>query len=272
MVWFESPAGFRLSGDDCKQQLGPDVLMKLRLKRLFILIALAAAVLAASVSLSGCTGLNYMPGVSNGYYVWKDAAAKIHIAWTMERKAGEFSGWVSTDGKITEYQQISFGQNDKLTLNSEKNRLDFSAPLTDKDLAKEIVFSVSDYSYLEFELKVNNSYDLGRTHVGEYLANPKEAVFKIGNNYFDNLKKVPFYKKHPYSGLFYKLSKDMLFTMGFVFTLGIIIIEIIRITAVRKKILASGNKRYNYYLFLCYGVLILIGAGIYLFLTRLSFI
>jgi hypothetical protein len=246
--------------------------MKFKLTRLFILIALAAAVLLASVGLSGCTSLNYMPGVSNGYYVWKDAAAKIHIAWTMERKAGEFSGWVGTDGEITEYQQISFGQDDKLTLNAQKNRLDFSAPLTDKDLAKEIVFSVSDYSYLEFELKVNNSYDLGRIHVGEYLANPKEAVFKIGNAYSDNLKKVPFYKKHPFSGLFYKLSKDMLFTLGFVFTLGVIIIEIIRITAIRKKISAHENKKYNYYLFLCYGILMIIGAGIYLFLTRLSFI
>lgn len=246
--------------------------MKLRLTRLLVFAALAVAVLAVSLGLSGCTNLNYMPGVSNGYYVWKDAAAKIHVAWTMERKAGEFSGWVGTDGEITGYQPISFGQDDKLTLNAEKNRLDFSAPLTDQDLAKEIVFSVSGYSYLEFELKVNNGYDLGRTHVGEYLANPKEGVFKIGKDYFEDLKKVPFYKKHPFSGLFYKLSKDMLFTLGFVFTLGIIIIEIIRITAIRKKISAHGNKKYNYYLFLCYGILIIIGAGIYLFLTRLSFI
>lgn len=246
--------------------------MKLRLTRLFVFVALAAAVLFASVALSGCTRLYYMPGVSNGYYVWKDAGAKIHVAWTMERKAAEFSGWVGTDGEITEYQQVSFGQNDKLTLNTEKNRIDFSAPLTDKDLAKEIVFSVTDYSYLEFELKVNNGYDLGRTHVGEYLANPKDAVFKIGKDYFENLKKVPFYKKHPFSGLFYKLSRDILFTLSFVFILGVIIIEIIRITAIRKKILAGGNKKYNYYLFLCYGVLILIGTGIYLFLTRLSFV
>ena len=83
---------------------------------------------------------------------------------------------------------------------------------------------------------------------------------------------MPFYKKHPYSGLFYKLSKDMFFTISFVFILGVIIIEIIRITAIRKKILARANKKYNYYLFLCYGILIIIGAGIYLFLTRLSFI
>ena len=128
--------GFGQKKLDFKQQLELDVLMKLRLTRLFVFVALAAAVLSASVSLSGCTSLNYMPGVSNGYYVWKDAAAKIHVAWTMERKAGEFSGWVGTDGEITEYQQISFGQDDKLTLNAEKNRLDFSAPLTDKDLGQ----------------------------------------------------------------------------------------------------------------------------------------
>jgi len=246
--------------------------MKSRFFRLLIYFALAAAVLFASAGLSGCAGLNYMPGVSNGYYIWKDAASKIHVAWTMERKAGEFSGWIGTDGNITDYQQAGFGQDDKLILNAEKNRLDFSAPLSDKELAKEIVFSVSGYSYLEFELKVNNSYDLGRIHIGEYLANPKDAVFKIGNDYFDNLKKVPFYKKHPYTGLFYKLSTDMLFTMGFVFTLGVITIEIIRITAIRKKISASGNKKYNYYLFLWYGILMIIICGIYLFLTRLSFI
>jgi hypothetical protein len=246
--------------------------MKLRLTRLFIFFTLAAAILLASMALSGCTRLYYMPGVSSGYYIWKDSSAKIHIAWSMERKAAEFSGRVSTDGSIIEYQQINFGQDDKITLNVEKNRIDFSAPLTDKDLAKEIVFSVSGYSYLEFELKENNVYDLERTHVGEYIANPKDAVFKIGKDYFENLKKIPFYKKHPFSGLFYKLSKDMLFTMSFVFILGIIIIEIIRITAIRKKILVHTNKKYNYYLFLCYGALILIWTGIYLFLTRLSFI
>ena len=246
--------------------------MKLRLTRLFIFLTLAAAILFASAALSGCTRLYYMPGVSNGYYIWKDSSAKIHVAWTMERKAGEFSGYVSTDGKITDYQQISFAKDDMATLNVEKNRVDFSAPLTDQDLAKEMVLSVSDYSYLEFELKVNNGYELERTHVGEYLANPKDAVFRIGKDYFENLKKVPFYKKHPFSGLFYKLSRDMLFTLSFVFILGIILIEIIRITAIRKKILADGNKRYNYYLFLCYGILIIIDAGIYLFLTRLSFI
>jgi hypothetical protein len=245
---------------------------KLKFLRLLIYFVLMATAIFASVGLSGCTRLYYMPGVSSGYYVWKDAGAKIHIAWTMERKAGEFSGWIGTDGKVTDYQQVSFGSTDTLTLSAEKNRLDFSAPLTDKDLAKEIVFSVSDYSYLEFELKVNNGYDLGRIHVGEYLANPEDAVFKIGKDYFEDLKKVPFYKKHPYSGLFFKLSKDMLFTLSFVFVLGAIAIEIIRITAIRKKIMACSNKKYNYYLFLCYGILILAGACIYLFLTRLSFI
>jgi len=102
--------------------------------------------------------------------------------------------------------------------------------------------------------------------VGEYLANPETAVFRIGRDYFSTLKNIPFYKKHPWSAFFYKLSADIVFVIFFIFIIGVIVIEIIRISALRK------NKKYNRYLILCYGVLILVIAGIYLFLKGFSFV
>ena len=126
--------------------------------------------------------------------------------------------------------------------------------------------TVTDYSYLEFELKMNKGCDYSRINLGESLNSPEDCNFKIEKGYFDNLKKVPWYQKHPWTGFFYKLSTDILFTLIFIFILGIVAIEIIRITIIRR------NRKYNWYLILLYGVLILVDFGVYLFLTKLSFI
>jgi hypothetical protein len=235
-------------------------------KKSFKLLFLGLLITVVLLSFFGCTKIVFIPGVSNGYYIWKDKLEKIHIAWSMERNKAIFNGWIATDGKIIDYDKIGFSEDDTISLNSEGNKLEFNAPITENELSQEIIIEVKNYSYLEFELKINDGYDLERTHVGEYLANPKSPVFRISRDYFDELRKIPFYRKPPYSGLFYKLSTDIAFTMIFIFILGVIAIEIIRITVIRR------NRKYNWYLILCYGVLILIDFGIYLFLTRLYFV
>ena len=59
----------------------------------------------------------------------------------------------------------------------------------------------------------------------------------------------------PFEGFLRKLAADMRFTMFYLFILGVIVIEIIRITIFRKR------KINNLYLFLCYGILIAIEVG-----------
>lgn len=239
--------------------------------KLGVRVSAIILIIVFSVSLllvggTGCKKVFFIPGASLGYYVWQDKDNNIHIQWSSDRKETSFSGSVYTDGKITELQKNGFEDDDKASLNSQSNKVDFTAKLTPEDYTDEIVLSLDNYSYLEFELKLNGAYDLQRTNLGEFLNSPPSGIFKIGKDYFKDLAKIPWYQKHPWSALFYKLSTDMAFTLIFIFILGIIAQEIIRITILRK------NKKYNWYLFLCYGILILIGIGIYLFLTKLSFI
>lgn len=231
-----------------------------------IILIIVFSVSLLLVGSTGCKKVFFIPGASLGYYVWQDKDNNIHIQWSSDRTENSFSGSVLTDGKITDLKKNGFEDDDKASLNSQSNKVDFTAKLTPQDYTDEIVLSLADYSYLEFELKLNGAYDLQRTNLGEFLNSPPSGIFKIGKDYFKDLVKIPWYQKHPWSALFYKLSADMVFTLIFIFILGIIAIEIIRITHLRK------NKKYNWYLFLCYGILILIGIGIYLFLTKLSFV
>jgi hypothetical protein len=213
-----------------------------------------------------CQGIFFIPGASYGYYIWQDKDKLIHIAWSDERKQINFSGWIATDGKIIDYKKIDIEDEDKITINNDKNKIEFSDSLSENDYSDEIVLNVTNYSYLEFELKINNSYDLARINIGRFLNNPQNGIFRIDKGYFDNLKKVPFYKRHPWSGFFSKLSGDIGFTLFFISILGIVAIELIRITTLRKK------KKNNWYLILFYGVLFAIDLCVYLFLTRFSFI
>ena len=231
--------------------------------KIFIICLLVISILLTGI---GCKVLFFIPGASYGYYVWEDEAGNIHVQWSIDRRESEFSGWIATDGKISNYDLLEWEEEDKIVINDEEKKIEFDAALSEDDYSDEIVIAVTDYSYLEFELKINDGYDLSRTNLGEFLNSPDGGIFKIEKGYFDNLKKVPWYQKHPWSGFFYKLSTDILFTLIFIFILGIVAIEIIRITIIRR------NRKYNWYLILLYGVLILVDFGVYLFLTKLSFI
>jgi len=215
---------------------------------------------------TGCKKVFFIPGASLGYYVWQDEDNNVHIQWSSDRTENSFSGSISTDGKIMDLEKSGFEDDDKASLNSQSDKVDFMAKLTPEDYTDGIVLNMTAYSYLEFELKINDGYDLQRINLGEFLNSPPSVIFRIDKDYFKGLSKIPWYQKHPWSALFYKLSTDMVFTLVFIFILGIIAIEIIRITVLRK------NRKYNWYLFLCYGILILTGIGIYLFLTKLSFV
>lgn len=205
----------------------------------------------------GCTKPFFVPGATLGYYIWEDDSGSVHIAWSADRSDNNFSGNISTDGKMIDYELVGFEEDDIFKINEDKTMLDFEASLSRADFTDEIVLSVDDYNYIEFELKINGTHDLSRTNLGRFLNNPSDKVFKITEGYFDRVSEIPFYERPPFSGFFKKLNADIRFSLFYLFIAGVVAIELIRITVLRKK------KKYNWYLFLCYGVLIAIIASAY---------
>jgi hypothetical protein len=220
--------------------------------------------IALMAGLVSCSGTTFLPGASFGYFIWEDNDSNIHVAWSVDRKETSFTGRVSTDGVIEDYELVGFEESDIFKINESNNSIDFEAALSEDDYSDELVFKGNNYSYIEFELKINDAYDLSRTNIGAFLNNPDQGVFRIDKDYFDKVSDMPIYTRHPLSGFLYKLAKDIRFTVFYLFVFGAIAIEIIRITALRR------NKKYNWYLFLCYGVLVLIILIIYIILKRIT--
>jgi len=223
-----------------------------------ILVFLAALILPL---LSGCRGIFYIPGASYGYYVWEEDS-NIFVEWSADRKDSKFDGRISTDGKITEYKLNEWEEeNDVIKVGEDK--IEFSATLDSEDYFDGFSFTPQDYTYLEFDLKMNDGYDLSRTNVGGFLENPEESVFKIEKGYFDQLKEKPWYNKHPFSEFFSKLFSNKYFTFIYLFILGIIIIEILRVTVLAKR------RRKIIWLVISYTSLILVEICIYFVLKFL---
>ena len=225
-----------------------------------ILIFLAALILPL---LAGCRGIFYIPGASYGYYIWEEDS-DIFVEWSTDRKDSKFDGRISTDGKITEYKLNEWEEeNDVIKIGEDK--IEFSATLDSQDYSDGFSFTLKDYTYLEFDLKINDSYDydLSRINVGGFLENPESNVFRIEENYFDQLRMKPWYQKHPFSEFFSKLFFNKYFTFTYLFILGIIIIEILRITVFisrRRKIIGPV---------ISYAVLILVEICIFFVLKFL---
>jgi len=223
-----------------------------------ILVFLAALILPL---LSGCRGIFYIPGASYGYYIWEEDI-KVFVEWSADRKDSKFDGRISTDGKITEYK-LNEWEEENDVIKVEENKIEFSATLDSEDYSDGFSFTLQDYTYLEFDLRMNDGYDLSRTNVGGFLENPEESVFKVEKGYFDQLKEKPWYNKHPFSEFFSKLFSNKYFTFIYLFILGIIIIEILRVTvfiSIKRKIIGLA---------ISYVVLILVEICIYFILKFL---
>jgi len=223
-----------------------------------ILVFLAALIL---LLLSGCREIFYIPGASYGYYIWEEGS-NICVEWSADRKDSKFDGRILTDGKITEYKLKQWEEeNDVIKVGEDK--IEFSATLSSEDYSDGFSFTPQDYTYLEFDLKMNDGYDLSRTNVGGFLENPEDNVFRIEKGYFDQIYKKSWYKKHPFSEFFSKLFSNKYFTFIYLFILGIIIIEILRVTVLAKR------RRKIIWLVISYTSLILVEICIYFVLKFL---
>ena len=84
-----------------------------------------------------------------------------------------------------------------------------------------------------------------------------DSPFIIEKGDFDDIGSIPWYEKHPLSGFFYKLFANKYFTFVYLFIIGIVVIEIIRITAF------SSRKRKGLYTGISYIALMAIEILIY---------
>lgn len=226
--------------------------------------------------ITGCSRPFYVSGASMGYFLWQSGDGDYHIRWSndWDRNAPndnrrKFSGIISTDGIIVIRNLYQWEDNSESIENAdvikvEKTRLEFEAYTTNHDFEDGIDFSVDKGSYLEFDLKNNDIYDLGRISLGSFANSPTDSIFRLKRNELLYEAKKPFYRKHPFSTFLYKLSYDRLFTNLYFFVMGVVIVEIIRISFLVKS---RNYKRLRY---ISYGLLFLILVITNIILLRYS--
>jgi hypothetical protein len=211
--------------------------------------------------ITGCSGISYIPGASFGYFIWEENGS-VSVEWSAERKDVTFEGTISTDGEITSYR-LKEWEEDSDVISAGKEKISFSAALGSEDYSDGFSFTPENYTYLEFDLRINGEYDLSRTNLGGFLENPEDNVFRVGKNYFSEVEMKPWYQRRPFSEFFYKLFSNKYFTFLYLFLLGVIIIEILRVTVIAPR------KRKLMWIAVLYAALFVIEACIYFILRFL---
>jgi len=202
--------------------------LKIKIVASLVMLALAVFMLV------GCSDIFYIPGASYGYYIWEDDGT-IFVEWSVDRKDTEFSGKITTDGEISSYNLKEWEEDSDIIKAGEKETI-FSSTLDGEDYSDGFNFIPDDYTYLEFDLKINNNYnELSRVNVGGFLENPENGVFRVEKGYFESVRMKPWYQKRPFSEFFYKLFANKYFTFLYLFILGAVIIEILRVTVIAGK-------------------------------------
>jgi hypothetical protein len=226
----------------------------MRKKTVLMAIFLVLAISLAAVIFCGCREVGFIPGASYGYYIWEEGG-RLHIFWSIDRKDASFSGSVSTDGSIDDVEAAAWEDEDAWEIKGDT--LSYESTLDADDYMDGIILDITGYTYIEMDPGINDGHDLSRVHVGAFLNNPEASPFRIGPGYFEEIRKIPWYDRHPFSGLFYKLYANKYFTFAFLSVIGAAAIELLRITAFWKK------KRARLYAGISYIALISLEIAVY---------
>ncbi|MBU2597836.1 MAG: hypothetical protein KKC53_01455 [Actinobacteria bacterium] len=241
-------------------------------------LLLTSLLILIVLMITGCSHPFYVPGASMGYFLWQTEDGNYHLRWSndWDRNAPnnnlrKFSGSIKTDGIITIKNSYQW-EGEKLTkdienvdiIKVEPSRVEFIAYTTNLDFEDGIDFSVDKGTYLEFNLKNNDIYDLGRISLGSFANSPEEEIFRILKDELLYEAKKPFYLKHPFSTFFNKLSYDRVFTNIYLLLMGIIVVELIRVSILLKR------KNYKKLTYISYTLLFLFLIIINIMLLRYS--
>ncbi|MEA2016432.1 MAG: hypothetical protein U9O59_07005 [Actinomycetota bacterium] len=210
---------------------------------------------------TGCSGISYIPGASFGYFIWEEDGG-ISVEWSAERKDVAFEGTISTDGEISSYR-LKEWEEDSDVINAGKEKISFSTTLGSEDYSDGFSFTPINYTYLEFNLRINGEHELSRINLGGFLENPEDNVFRVGENYFIEVEMKPWYQKRPFREFFHKLFSNKYFTFLYLFLMGVVIIEILRVTVIARR------KRKLMWIGISYTALFVIEACIYFILRFL---
>ncbi len=214
------------------------------------------------ILLTGCKMLSFIPGASIGYFLTRSADGTITMEYSTDKKDALFSGSISTDGSFTEITSLRFDDEEVFSLTD--NTASFSARLSQSEFADIMIIKAEGHSYVEFDLRINDGYDLARINIGEFLNNPEGQVFRLDDAYFDSLAQKPWYEKNPFANFFAKLYLNMLFTAMLVVVLGVLIVEILRVTRFRN------NPKKKIYLPISYALVLIAVLLVYLFLRSVT--
>lgn len=212
--------------------------------------------------LAGCKTLSFIPGASIGYFLTRSADGTITMEYSTDKKDDLFSGSISTDGTFTEITSLRFDEEEVFSLTD--NTASFSARLSESEFADIMIIKAEGHSYVEFDLRINDSYDLARINIGEFLNNPESQVFRLDDAYFDSLARKPWYEKNPFANFFAKLYANMVFTVILILILGVLIVEVLRITRFRN------NPKRKIYLPISYVLVLIAVLLVYLFLRSVT--
>jgi hypothetical protein len=221
-------------------------------------IAIICISLLTVMLLAGCKTLSFIPGASIGYFLTRSADGTITMEYSTDKKDALFSGSISTDGSFTEITSLRFDEEEVFTVSD--NTVSFSARLSESEFADIMIIRAQGHSYVEFDLRINDSYDLARVNIGEFLNNPESPVFRLDDAYFTALSRKPWYEKNPFANFFAKLYANMVFTAILIIVLGVLIVEVLRITRFRN------NPRRKIYLPISYALVLIAVLLMYLFL------
>ena len=227
------------------------------IKRYLYILIIIFLLLAIMAGAAACQKVYFMPGASYGYYIWEEDE-KVHIFWSIDRKDSTFSGSIATDGIIKNFESADWEETDSAEVMD--NKISYSSTLSAQDYSDGMIIEIEGHEYIELDLKINDGYDLSRVHLGAFLENPTDSPFRIEKDHFNNVSRMPWYERHPFSGLFQKLFYNKYFTFLFLFIFGAIIIEILRINIFLKK------KRRYLYIGTAYIILICLEIAIYFIL------
>jgi len=228
-------------------------------KKISAFLFTAAILIALSLFLASCSNPFFIRGVSIGYFISQDNEGRIHILWSADKKDNSFTGTIKTDGIFETLQKEEIEEEDSIQFMP--TEITISATLNPQDYYDEIIIKSMDFTYIEFDLKLNGQYDLSRINIGKFINNPSDNTFRLSPDYFEKLGSEPVLNNHPFSEFLRKLYSTRIAFFIYLMALGAIVIEILRITKYNLR------PRKKIFIAISYAALLLIDIGIFVILV-----
>ncbi len=193
------------------------------------------------IIISGCSRPVLIPGTQDRIMIWQEDENlfKVYfstkIAAVRSYEGHVITGNISTDGSI---ESKGYKLNETDYIKNDDNKIDLEIALDNNNYYKGIDLNITEYTYVEFDIKMDDYYRKDITSLGTNINYPEENIIRVNDTYLLNLSNAPFYRKRPVSSLIDKLISDRVFASIYFFIIlaliaGIIVFSI-KIRKIRK--------------------------------------